>query len=167
MTISFRCQTCGETHEGLPTDFAWKLPDAVWAIPEPDRAKQARWDADCCQLGERFFIRCVLHIPFRSLTGSNGWGIWVEVSERDFFRYVELYSADARTEPPVGGVLANEIPCHDRSLGLAVSVQFGTAQNRPTVIASSDCDHSLAIEQKQGMSNEGYHEVLVATGAIR
>ncbi|MBD8874523.1 DUF2199 domain-containing protein [Rhodanobacter sp. DHB23] len=167
MTTSFLCRTCGETHEGLPTDYAWKLPDEVWAIPEPDRAQQARWDADCCQLGERCFIRCVLRIPFQSRTGSYGWGIWVEVSERDFYRYVELYSEDARSEPPIDGIVANGIPCHDGSLGLAVSVQFGTAQHRPTVIASPDGGHSLAIEQKQGMSNERYHEVLVATGAIR
>lgn len=166
MTTSFACQTCGEIHQGLPTDSAWQLPDAVWAIPEPERARQARWDADRCQFGERYFIRCVLFIPFQSLDGSYGWGVWVEVSERDFYRYVELFSSDARSEPPICGTVANDIPCYDGALGLPVSVQFGTATSRPTVTVSSSCGHPLAIEQKQGMSNERYHEVLMATGAI-
>lgn len=166
MTTSFVCRTCGETHEGMPTDSGWKLPDVVWAIPEPDRSKRARWDEDRCQYDNRCFIRCILHIPFQSLAGSYGWGVWVEVSEPDFYRYVELYSADARAEPPIRGTLANDIPCYDRTLALAVSIQFDTATTRPLVTVPPGCTHLLAIEQRQGMSNERYHEVLVATGSI-
>lgn len=166
MTTSFACLACGEVHEGLPTDSAWKLPDVVWAIPEPDRAKQARWDADFCQLHERHFIRCVLFVPFRSLDGSYCWGIWVEVSEQDFYRYVELFSVDARSEPPIHGTVANDIPCYGGTLGLVVSVQFGKVTDRPTATVDPGCDHALCIEQRQGMSNERYHEVLVANGTI-
>lgn len=51
------CGTCGGTHDGFPTDQAWILPDDVWAIPEPERSKVAKFDADLCQMGKRVFYR--------------------------------------------------------------------------------------------------------------
>ena len=48
----------------MPTDHGWKLPDDVWDIPEYERKDKAKFDNDFCQLGNRFFIRCVLKLPF-------------------------------------------------------------------------------------------------------
>src|SRR5215469_11890469 len=104
---NFVCGTCGGTHDGFPTDRAWKLPDDVWAIPEPERSQVAKFDADLCQMGERHFIRCVLYVPFAQRDGDFGWGIWVEVGPDDFFRYIEVYAKDGRGEPSAKGKLAN------------------------------------------------------------
>lgn len=86
LSNSFFCKTCGDTHEGLPTDHGWTLPDVVWSIPEADRSSQAKFDADCCQLGDRFFIRGILKLPFNEQPGYYGWGVWVELSESSFYR---------------------------------------------------------------------------------
>src|SRR3546814_1534549 len=75
MESSFNCPTCGTTHEGLPTDHGWQLPDDVWAIPEPERSNKATFTSDLCQLGDRFFIRCLLELPFNEQSGYYGWGI--------------------------------------------------------------------------------------------
>jgi len=70
----------------LPTDHGWKLPDEVWAIPPIERHEWAKFNADLCELGERLFMRCILKLPFTQQPEYYGWGIWIEVSERDFLR---------------------------------------------------------------------------------
>ena len=166
MTSSFICKTCGDAHEGLPTDHGWKLPDAVWAIPEAERASRAQFDTDRCQLGERFFIRCVLKLPFNEQSGYYGWGVWVELSESSFYRYVELYDEDGSSEPVIAGHIANEIPAYPSALGLPVSVQFQDSTSRPTVYFPTTSNHPLAADQSSGIDNQQYHAILVATGSL-
>lgn len=166
MTTSFLCGTCGELHEGLPTDRAWKLPDEVWALGEEEREARAKYTDDLCQLDERYFIRCILKVPFQELEGYYGWGVWAEVAKEHFYRYLDLYSEDASGEPPVPGTLANEISQYGTTLGLPVSVQFATATSRPAVHMPLSTGHMLAVEQSAGMSNARYHDILVSTGAL-
>ncbi len=166
MTNSFVCNTCGDTHEGLPTDLAWTLPDVVWSIPEADRTSLAKFDTDRCQLGDRFFIRCILELPFREQSGYYGWGVWVELPESSFYRYVELYDEDGSSEPVVSGHLANEIPAYPSTLGLPVTVQFQDSTSRPTVNVPTTSNHALAAAQSGGIDNQQYHAILVATGSL-
>jgi hypothetical protein len=163
---SFVCSTCGETHDGLPTDHGWKLPDDVWAIPEQERSNQAKFNSDLCQFGTRFFLRCLLKVPFNEQPEYYGWGIWVEVIEPDFYRYIELYDKDGSNEPPIPGSVANAMPAYSSTLGLPVAVQFQDSTSRPTVHVSATSNHPLAREQSVGIDNRRYHEILVATGAV-
>ncbi|WP_166213112.1 DUF2199 domain-containing protein [Cognatiluteimonas telluris] len=165
MTSSFICSTCGETHEGLPTDHGWKLPDDVWAIPANERPDKAKFNSDLCQLGSRFFIRCILKLPFNEQSGYYGWGVWIEVAEPDFYRYVELYDKDGSAEPPVHGTIANSIPGYPPTLGLPVVVQFQASTSRPSVSVSAT-GHPIATEQSKGIDNQRYHEILAATGSL-
>jgi hypothetical protein len=166
LTSSFVCNTCGDTHEGLPTDLAWTLPDVVWSIPEAARTNLVKFDTDRCQLGDRFFIRCILELPFSEQSGYYGWGIWVELSESSFYRYVELYDEDGSSEPVVFGHIANEIPAYPSTLGLAVTVQFQDSTSRPTVNVPTTSNHPLAADQSVGIDNQQYHAILVATGSL-
>lgn len=131
----FVCGTCGETHAGLPTDHAFKLPDAVWAVPEPERSARAKHTPDLCRLDQRHFIRGVLHVPLREAGDSFGWGVWVEVDRAAFDRYLALYDADGSAEPPFAGVLANAIPVYEGSLGTPVLVQLRDRRTRPAFIS--------------------------------
>lgn len=166
MSSSFVCKTCGDTHEGLPTDLGWTLPDVVWFIPEADRPSRAKFDTDRCQLGDRFFIRCILKLPFNEQPGYYGWGVWVELSESSFYRYVELYDEDGSSEPAVPGHIANEIPAYPSTLGLLVTVQFQSSTSRPTVYVPATSDHPLAAAQSSGLDNQQYHAILVVTGSV-
>ena len=163
---SFVCATCGETHEGMPTDYGWKMPDVLWDIPEERRSIEAKFNADLCRLGDRFFIRAVLQLPFNEQPGFYAWGPWVELSEQDFDRYVELYDKDGSGEPMLQGVLANELPLYPSTLGLPVMVQLRDSTNRPTLHVGTASDHPLAAEQSQGIDNQRYHQILVATGTV-
>jgi hypothetical protein len=142
------------------------LPDVVWSILEADRTSLAKFDTDRCQLGDRFFIRCILELPFREQSGYYGWGVWVELPESSFYRYVELYDEDGSSEPVVSGHLANEIPAYPSTLGLPVTVQFQDSTSRPTVNVPTTSNHALAAAQSGGIDNQQYHAILVATGSL-
>lgn len=156
----FFCKSCGQTHEGLPTDTGWKLPDVVWAIPEEDRERRARFDSDRCQIDDRFFIRCVLKVPFNEQAGYYGWGVWIELSETDFYRYIELYNEDGSSEPPIAGAIANAIPTYPSTLEFPVLVQFQSSKSRPTVHLPVGSQHPLAMDQAAGIDSQRYHALL-------
>jgi hypothetical protein len=160
MPAGFVCSICGKEHQGLTTDWAYKLPDVVWAIPERERSAVARFSDDLCQFGERRFIRCVLPVRFREADGAFGWGAWAEVAPAVFQRYLELYDQDGSAEPRHAGSLANGLPAYAGSLGAAVLVQFRDATNRPTLHLPEGADSVLAREQRAGIDGARYHEIL-------
>jgi hypothetical protein len=156
---SFVCSICGHEHEGLPTDRAFTLPDDVWAIPEPKRSELAQFNKDLCQLGERYFMRCVLEIPFSDQQGFFGWGAWAEVEWPVFERYLELYEHDGWGEPLHKGILANALSAYPGSFGAPVLIQFRESTRRPSVHALPDDDSVLAMEQRHGIDNLRFHQI--------
>jgi hypothetical protein len=158
---AYICDECGRTHEGLPTDRAYRLPDVVWAVPEAQRPMFARWTSDLCETRDgRFFIRCLLKVPFSEMPGYFGWGVWVQIDRSVFERYVALYDSDATGEPPAIGVLANHIPFYPDANGATAIVHFGSATQRPTL--KIEGSSTLAIDQRYGIDNGRYHAVLRA-----
>jgi hypothetical protein len=156
---------CGKTHAGLPTDQGYKLPDEVWAIPEQERSERAKFTADLCQYGGRYFVRCILLLPFTETIGDFGWGVWVEVERPVFERYLSLYEADGSGEPPHPGKLANALPGYHATLGTNVLIQFGNRKQRPSVLLPSSDQSQLALEQREGINGSRYHEILAAIRA--
>lgn len=166
MAAAFTCSICGGSHEGLPTDYAYRLPDDVWAMSGQECEVNAQWSSDLCQLGGRFFIRCILFVPFTERIGNFGWGVWVEVSKPVFQRYRAVYDRDATGEPEATGSLANEVPAYPQVIGSPVLIRFGASTERPSVWFPPGASHPFAREQRGGISEARYHEVLVSTGAI-
>ena len=159
---SFICSICGEQHEGLATDWAYKLPDVVWAISAAERSTAAHFTDDLCQLGDRFFVRCVLPVRFLEAEGEFNWGAWAEVERSSFNRYLELFGKDGSGEPPHSGSLANALPAYAGSFGATVLVRFGDPTKRPTMHLTETDESLLAQEQRCGIDNARYHAVLDA-----
>jgi hypothetical protein len=147
-------------HEGLTTDWAYKLPDEVWAIPDEERAARALCSSDLCQFGDRFFIRCVLSVPFTETEGSFNWGCWAEVDWPVFRRYLSLYDADGSDEPRQPGTLANALFGYPGSLGASCEIQFGESTRRPALFTPLDDQSLLAAEQRAGYDAKRYHMIL-------
>jgi hypothetical protein len=163
---SFTCPHCGSTHEGHPTDRGWTLPDEVWAIPEAERKAKAKYTTDLCQFGNRYFIRCLIQLPFKDRPGYFGWGVWAEVDWPTFQKYLEVYEKDASNEPRVMGRLANQPPGYENLLNEEVQLQFGTATERPSIWFPENSQQKMAKEQRAGIDSARYHEILEATGTI-
>jgi hypothetical protein len=166
LSEQFVCAICGKEHLGLPTDWAYKLPDELWAIPEPERKEVARFNNDLCEWGDRRFIRAVLEIPFTDQEGFFGWGAWAEVELPTYERYYALYDEDGSSEPQKAGSLANRLPAYAfDTLGHPVLIQFRDAAKRPSLILAADDFSALATEQRRGIDVRRYHEILDAIGA--
>jgi hypothetical protein len=140
------------------------LPDDVWAIPEPDRSEAANFNNDLCQFGERYFIRCVLEVPFNDAEGFFGWGAWAEVEWSVFQRYLELYEKDARPEPKHKGRLANSLRPYGDAVGKPLLIQFREAAKRPSLHLLAEDGSLLANEQREGISQRRYHEIVEQLG---
>ena len=160
MAEEFACSICGQKHSGLSSDWAYTLPDEVWAIPEPERSEVARFTNDLCQCGERYFIRCVLEVPFKDKEGFFGWGAWAEVDWGIFERYLALYDDDGHSEPPQNGKLANDLSEYGHTVGVPVLIQFRNATKRPAIELLPTDQSLLAIEQRQGIDQVRYHDIV-------
>ena len=160
MSDGFECSICGKEHGGLVTDRAYKLPDEIWALPGGVRAARARFTSDLCQFDDRNFIRCMLEVPFSWEPGSFGWGAWAEVDLPTFERYREVYDEDATSEPTRAGTLANALPAYPRSLRTPVVIQFENPSKRPSLFTRADDRTLLSVEQRAGIDERRYHEIL-------
>jgi len=132
----------------------------VWEIPEPKRSEEARFNNDLCQFGERYFIRCVLEVPFSDAEGFFGWGAWAEVDRDTFERYLELYEEDGWSEPKHDGTLANLLSPYPDSIGVPVRLQFREGTKRPSLHLLAEDGSLLASEQREGISQPRYHAIV-------
>src|SRR6185295_6135944 len=153
--------TCGEEHDEWPPDRAFGLPYEIYALSADERAARAKTSDDFCVLDEdRWFIRTVLSIPLRGRADRWGVGLWVEISEADCGRYYRLFNVDASREPGFPGRIANAVATFDDSLGASVHVQLGPASKRPTLIFDAQDSCSLAVAQREGLTDAAVHAAL-------
>jgi hypothetical protein len=156
----WRCRHCGETHEDLPTDFGWQLPDEVWALGQEAREAHLAWSTDVCHHEGRWFLRGVLGLPFTFDAGRWGWGCWAEVREETVKTRWSLQDGDGSHLPPEAGILACEIPGYPDAKGLPLQVHWGRAELRPTFHLATDLWHPLALDQRNGIDEVQYHAIL-------
>ncbi len=161
---SFICGSCAEEHPGLPSDYAFGLPDDLYNLSFLDKYRRTRSNADLCTLDEeRYFIRGVLPIPFTESEGSFGLGIWAEASKAEHDLYLDGYYDDLTDNAPFAARMANDVPGYE-SLNLPVDVQFRFGNDRPLFVCRPADDHLLAQEQRAGISNSRHHEILAGFG---
>jgi hypothetical protein len=151
--MAFKCQTCGEEHQGLPMDIGFARPGDFLAVPHAQRERRCRFTDDVGVIdGQRYYIRGVLLVPVRDTGDNFAWGIWVRVSQQDFERYQALWNVDGSGEPPFTGHLSVEDkPGYEGLDGHEASVQLRTASERPAFqLAASE--HRMAREQREGIT---------------
>lgn len=160
MNDQFVCSICGKSHNGLTTDWAYSLPDEVWALSESERAARAKFDSDLCRFDDRHFIRCILPIPLIEQKGDFCWGAWAEVEESSFYRYLELYEVDGSDEPTHEGKLANALSVYGQTIGVPVIIQFGDPSKRPVLSTRPNDQSELARELRLGIGLARHHEIV-------
>lgn len=165
----FRCGTCGRVHPGLPTEWGFREPDEVFALPYMAKYLRTRINADLCTLDEsQYFLRAYLTLPLTDGGGEFGWGVWAEVSHDHHDVYAGQIVCEAEGEPPtqyrLGGRLANAIPGYRTTLGVAVDVLLGGAGQRPSLWLPGRSRHTLSREQARGISAGRHHQLLEACG---
>jgi hypothetical protein len=124
---AYRCSECGELHDETDIELAFRRPDAYFQTPLWRRWWKSRATSSLCLLsGKRYFVRGILELPVTERPEPYGLGMWAEVTEDSFYRYVDFHDSD-RTQPFVGelsGSIANHIPrvYADTTLGIPVTL---------------------------------------------
>jgi hypothetical protein len=157
--FEFRCATCNQIHEGVPT-FGSATPAIVDWIPEPEREGRVELGTDDCVVdGERFLVRGCLEIPVHGETDPFVWGVWVDLSRKDFEQWVEAFDLESRTHiGPFAGYLGSVLPCYPDTFNHQVVLYLQDKGTRPFVeVAQSP--HPLHSEQCNGMTHDRLKEI--------
>jgi hypothetical protein len=158
------CAVCGKRHPVTESELFFQRPDAIWEIPKGERAKRCKESDDLCVLWgkgfkhDRHFVRAVLPLPDDGRERPYRIGVWVEMTEKDFHRVVDLWNAPDQTdEPPFKAKLANQLPIEEKSIDLPVTLQLAGPTDRPAVVIPKS-KHLLYKEQSLGITPHRAYE---------
>lgn len=130
-----RARTSSPRHPVPFLDFAYQMPDCVWAQPADQRSP--RNTLDFAELGPRRFVRGLL--PIRLPHGNEfTYGIWLEVDKPTFLEVIRSWN-DRKRYPRLrfAATIANAAPPWKNGiLGVPVDVGTRDQNSRPFVIAS-------------------------------
>jgi hypothetical protein len=129
------------------------LPDAVFSVPEEQRAERCRISEDLCVLdGEDYFFRCVLELPLHGGDDRYGLGVWSTLSATNFNIYADDFNGPGKADfGPFFGWQANRVPKFDDPFIQKCRVHFHAGKLRST-IELEPTDHPLAIAQRDGIT---------------
>ncbi|HEX4154548.1 MAG TPA: DUF2199 domain-containing protein [Acidobacteriaceae bacterium] len=162
-TPGFLCRICGRRHV-LPLSYSVKAPLAVASIPPNEIASRVVITPEQCVIDNRsFYLRGRIPVPIHGPTGILDqpfiWGVWAEISPKNFLRTQQLWKMPGReSEPPFPGFLNSEIAPYGQTLDLELTVHTQPVGRRPHFYLT-DPIHPLAIEQRTGITLPRVEEI--------
>lgn len=152
---SWRCSTCGQVHERVPTGYGYEAPWTWYTIEKEERAQRSFLDADYCIIDcEDYFVRGCVEIPIIGSPKPFVWGVWVSLSKVNFERERSLSSDPNRiNEPPYFGWFSSRIEIYPDTTGLKTRVHTREVGTRP-LIELEPTEHPLFQEQRNGITHE-------------
>jgi len=152
------CSCCGKQVPTHQIELYFHKPDAFLRIPPEDRMHKTGGNDDVCIIqGEgdsqdRFFVRSLLPLFVKDWDAPYSLGVWIEVAGPDFDRIYDLWDDENQaSEPAFPAKLANHIPLHLHSYGMAGHLYLIGPTTRPT-FQLSEADCALFEEQSKGIS---------------
>ena len=163
LATGFQCRTCGQQHATLPLSFSTKAPLPVSAIPSWQIERRVVITPDMCVIdGVHFYLRGRIVVPVHDCPEPFIWGVWAQVSSKNFYRTHQLWSSPGREkEPPFEGILATDLPLFGNTLGIEVDVQTQVVGRRPHFTIRS-ARHPLGREQRKGITLAQVEEIAAA-----
>ena len=163
LTTGFDCRTCGQRHDTLPLSFSVKAPLPVTAIASWQLASRVVITPDQCVIdGIHFYLRGRIVVPVHDCHEPFIWGVWAQVSAKNFYRTHQLWSTPGReNEPAFMGRLATELPLFGSTLGISVNVITQVVGRRPHFAVRS-ARHPLGDEQREGITLARVEEIAAA-----
>lgn len=156
----FTCTVCGERHDNLPLKYSVKAPQAVTAIPPEELEQRVVITADQCVIdGRDFYLRGRILVPVHGLDAPFVWGVWAEISPRNFIRANDLWHVQGREqEPPFSGWLNNDLFLFGNTINLELDVHTQPVGERP-LFTIHNPDHPLTIQQSDGITLERVQDI--------
>ncbi|WP_146589003.1 DUF2199 domain-containing protein [Puniceibacterium confluentis] len=158
----YACPCCGRRFSGV-FDIGFEEPDAWLHGPRSDdllRVGEDKLSSELCRLGERRFLRCVIALPIR---GSDGESLflapWAEVSQSDFYAYLDGSTQDGAPVTALTATVANALPgLGDPGPG---TLQPGSGLVRPRLEFATG---PLAVASAEGISFDDLLDIYAAAG---
>lgn len=159
MSFTFKCNACGEIHEGMPS-FGCHAPLSYYNIPEMERAGRCDLGNDDCVIDkQQYFVRGCIEIPVQGETEPFSWGVWVALSEANFLLWLKYFEEEKRSQVgPFFGWLNAWLKPYPDTIGLKTMVHLRDNGIRP-YIELEPTVHPLAIEQRAGITVERVAEL--------
>lgn len=158
--FSFKCEECGEIHEGSPS-FGCVAPDP-WLAQTDEVREEGKIGSDlCCYADDGrpvCSIRTTLEVPIRGVDEPFLWGVWVSVSWNDFIHYAETWG-DPDTSKPYFGHIANRLPYNGFVYDLTADICPQSDDCRP-LVKLHEADHPLYRDFIDGISIEKAQEIV-------
>jgi len=143
------CSYCGRPVDGRDLDYRFKLPDGLFAIPEPERAERIRGlGSDMVGApGVGIFVRVLLPVKL-SEEHSVRYGTWLRLtSKADVERARDLWHAPEYPSLTLEGILGNAIEPWGESLMTKVRVGVRAAHEVPYVEAIYDAEMAKVLTE--------------------
>ncbi|MBA3727485.1 MAG: DUF2199 domain-containing protein [Armatimonadetes bacterium] len=155
----FRCVSCDEWHEEMPT-FGAEAPLYFYSVPTGDRDSRCILESDTCVVDrEHFFVRGCLELPVIGERELFSWGVWVSLSKDHFDDFVACFNTPKRSHiGPFFGWLSAELPLYPSTENLKTRVHLRDNGIRP-YIELEPTDHPLAVEQRNGITVDRVAEI--------
>jgi hypothetical protein len=159
MSFTFKCKSCDELHHGMPS-FGADAPAQYYWIPEEERAERVDLGSDTCIVdGDRYLVRGCIEIPVEGESEPFVWGVWVDLSKRDFDTFESVLGVAQREHVgPFAGYLAADLFTYLDTFNLNAVVHLRDNGIRPYVKISPS-DHPLHKEQCQGITASRVAEI--------
>jgi hypothetical protein len=154
------CSGCGQEHGALPFSLSADCPDAYVGLTDDERKTRASLSSEQCIIDqEQFYVRGCIEIPIRGTDGVFLWGVWAKVEDQVFDAISEHWDLEGRETKiePCEGLLANSLSVYPKTLNLPLKIHIMPVGVRPLFRVES-VDHSLAIEQRYGITPEHAQE---------
>jgi hypothetical protein len=141
-------------HYGAEAPIQW------FSLPAAERDRRCLLSSDQCIIDDQhFFIVGNLEIPVSGLKERFSWDVWVSLSAKSFARACELWEQRGReSEPPYFGWLSTVLPGYHDTVNLKTLVHTREVGRRP-FIELEPTDHPLAVEQREGITQERVQEI--------
>lgn len=158
--MKYTCTICVQEHEGVAS-YAVDRPAQYWDVPEDKRESDVFLTTDTCVIADRFFfVRGCLDIPIVGIDDVFRWGVWVSLSEPNFFIFQDHLEVKERSHiGPFFGWLCTQIPGYPETLNLKTMVHIQDNGIRPLIVLEPT-EHLLAEEQRNGIEMQRVKAIL-------
>lgn len=148
-----KCPCCEKMVPANDVELVYRKPDAIASMNEDEIDDSCKYTDDYFVFDDKYFyLRCVIPLPVHDTGREYSIGAWAQVSEKGFQKVWDLWDEDDQSsEPPIKGLLANNIHLNGDNINSEVLVQLTGAKSRP-VIRIKDENISLYNEQVCGIT---------------
>ncbi|SFJ77627.1 hypothetical protein SAMN02799624_05942 [Paenibacillus sp. UNC496MF] len=154
----YTCSCCGNYHDELPMSYGYMAP-AYYFFAEP-KERESRFELSeelCVMDNEHYFIRGCVEMPINGMDEVFIWGVWVSLSETNYWK-VKEHGNDSALIDPMFGWFSTQLPSYPETLNLKAKVIHRADGLRP-FIELEPTDHPFAVEQRDGISIERVQQI--------